>query len=108
MLFRSEEVQQFDLSRHKRALFGMFNGEGARVTFHADKSLVDHIFDRFGDDVHIIQGEGNMVVFTADVQISKPFLGWCCSFGNLLKVTSPQLVVEGVKAYATEVISQYK
>lgn len=104
----NEEVQQFDLSRHKRALFGMFNGEGARVTFHADKSLVDHIFDRFGDDVHIIQGEGNMVVFTADVQISKPFLGWCCSFGNLLKVTSPQLVVEGVKAYATEVISQYK
>lgn len=104
----NEEVKQFDLSRHKRALFGMFNGDDAQVTFRADKSLVDHIFDRFGDDIHIIQGEGDTVIFTADVQVSKPFLGWCCSFGNLLKVTSPQSVAEQVKQYAIDVVEQYK
>lgn len=29
------------LARHKRALFGMFNGDGTQVTFRADRSLID-------------------------------------------------------------------
>ena len=104
----SEDAKRFDLSRHKRRLFGMFNGEDARVTFQADKSLVDHIFDKFGKDVHITYGEGNTVVFKAAVQVSKPFLGWCCSFGNMLKVTAPQSVADKVKEFLAEMSEQYK
>ena len=104
----TEESKKFDLSRHKRALFGMFNGEDAQVTFQADKSLVDHIFDKFGKDVHITYGEGNTVVFKAAVQVSKPFLGWCCSFGNMLKVTAPQSVADKVKEFLAEMSEQYK
>lgn len=104
----NDESKQFDLSRHKRQLFGMFNGDDERVTFQAEKTLVDHIFDRFGDDVEIAYGEENMVVFTADVKISIPFLGWCCSFGKMLKVISPQSVADKVKEYAAEVAGQYK
>lgn len=104
----TEESKRFDLSRHKRALFGMFNGEDAQVTFQADKSLVDHIFDKFGKGIHMAYGEGNTVVFTADVQVSKPFLGWCCSFGNMLKVTAPQSVADKVKEFLAEMSEQYK
>lgn len=104
----SEVVKSFDLSRHKSRLFGMFNGEDARVTFRADKSLIDHIFDRFGDGVDIAYGEDGTVVFTADVQVSAPFLGWCCSFGKMLKVISPPTVAEQVKKYAAEVANQYE
>lgn len=104
----TEESKKFDLSRHKRALFGMFNGEDAQVTFQADKSLIDHIFDKFGKDMHIAYGEGNTVVFIADVQVSKPFLGWCCSFGNILKVTAPQSVVNQVNDFLAETAKQYK
>lgn len=104
---KSEESKQFDLSRHKRQLFGMFNGDDERVTFQAEKTLVDHIFDRFGDDVEIAYGEDNMVVFTADVKISIPFLGWCCSFGKMLKVMSPATVANQVKQYAADVAGQY-
>lgn len=103
-----EEIKGYDLSRHKRALFGMFNGEDARVTFQVDKLLIDHIFDRFGDDVHIAYGDGDTVIFTADVQVSKPFLGWCCSFGNMLKVVEPQSVTMKIKDYLLETASQYK
>ncbi len=104
----SEESKQFDLSRHKRQLFGMFNGDDERVTFQAEKKLVDHIFDRFGDDVEIAYGENDIVVFSVDVKISIPFLGWCCSFGKMLKVTSPQSVADQVREYANIVASQYE
>lgn len=103
----TEKSKKFDLSRHKRSLFEMFTGKDAQVTFQADKTLVDHIFDKFGKNVHIANGEGNSVVFTADVQVSNRFLGLCCSFGNMLKVTAPQKVVQQVVAYATETINQY-
>lgn len=104
----TEESKRFDLSRHKRRLFGMFNGEDARVTFQVDTKLVDHIFDKFGDDISIAYGENNTVVFTADVQVSNPFLGWCCSFGKMLKVMSPQSVAQQVKEYANIVAEQYE
>lgn len=104
----TEKSKQFDLSRHKRQLFGMFSGEGEQVTIVANKSLVDHIFDKFGDDTKMIESEDGNVTFSAEVQVSPAFLGWCCSFGSLLKVTAPQAVADRVQAYATEVISQYK
>lgn len=103
-----EETKGYDLARHKRALFGMFNGEDARVTFQADKLLIDHIFDRFGDDVHISYGNGDTLLFTADVQVSKPFLGWCCSFGNMLKVVEPQAVAMKVKEFLLKTANQYE
>lgn len=103
-----EETKGYDLSRHKRALFGMFNGEDERVTFLADKSLIDHIFDRFGDDIHIAYGDGGTIIFTADVQVSKPFLGWCCSFGKMLKVVNPQSVAIMVKEFLSETAKQYE
>lgn len=104
----TKETTDNALSRHKRQLFGMFNGEDEQVTFHADKTLVDHIFDKFGDGVNIAYGEDNTVAFTADVKVSIPFLGWCCSFGKMLKVMLPQSVSQQVKEYATAVAEQYK
>ena len=103
----TEESKKFDLSRHKRALFEMFSGEDAKVSFQADKTLIDHIFDKFGKSVHITYGEGNTVVFTANVQVSKRFLGWCCSFGDMLKVTAPKEVADQVKEQLSETANQY-
>ena len=103
----TEESKKFDLSRHKRALFEMFSGEDAKVSFQADKTLIDHIFDKFGKGVHITYGEGNTVVFTANVQVSKRFLGWCCSFGDMLKVTAPKEVADQVKEQLSETANQY-
>lgn len=85
----------------------MFSGEDAKVSFQADKTLIDHIFDKFGKSVHITYGEGNTVVFTANVQVSKRFLGWCCSFGDMLKVTAPQSVLNQVNDFLAKTAEQY-
>ncbi len=103
----ADETVNYDLSRHKRQLFGMFNGDDEQVTFNVDLSLIDHIYDKFGKDVCLVKAENNSVAFTADVQVSKPFLGWCCSFGELLKVVSPSSVVIKVKKFLESMYNQY-
>ena len=41
-------AKDFDLPTRKRQLFGMFGGEEKSVTIHADNSLIDILYDKFG------------------------------------------------------------
>lgn len=113
-----------DIKRHKKTIFGMFQGEEETVEFVADRSLIDVIFDVFGDDIELENYEENgengenddgtqnancqKVKFNADVQLSPAFLGWCMSFGEKLKVVSPQSVVEKVKEQIAITLKQYQ
>ncbi len=106
----SEAAQKnkVDIVRHKQQLFGMFGGDKQKVSFEADKDLIDVVFDFFGADLYISKSAGNKIIFAADVQVSKPFIAWCCSFGTGVKVTAPQTVVETVKEYLAETAEQYR
>ncbi len=103
----TETDRRFNLAKHKKQLFNMFNGSDARVTFIADKTLIDHIFDKFGKDIDIARMEDGSVRFTADVKESEAFFGWCCSFGKKLKVIAPKSTVRALKSYAEEIAAQY-
>ena len=104
----SEQSNKFDLVKHKQQLFGMYGGEQQQVSFEANKELIDVVFDFFKANLHIAESSGNKILFTADVQVSKPFIAWCCSFGTGMKVTSPPTVVDTVKKYMAETLGQYQ
>ncbi len=91
--------EPIDLKHHKKTIFGMFQGETQEVEFQADKCLLDVIFDVFGDNITLEPLNDNTVTFKAEVQVSPTFLGWCCSFGDKLKVLSPENVVDNIKTY---------
>lgn len=91
--------EPIDLKHHKKTIFGMFQGETQEVEFKADKCLLDVIFDVFGDNITLEPLNDNTVTFKAEVQVSPTFLGWCCSFGDKLKVLSPENVVDNIKTY---------
>ena len=44
----AKEAADFDLSKHKLQLFGMFGGKEAAVKIKADRSLLDVVIDKFG------------------------------------------------------------
>ena len=72
-----------------------------------DKTLIDAIFDVFGIDTHFIKIDDTMYEFTAIVQLSPQFYGWCCSFGDKLKVVAPSSVVDELKAYIENLSKNY-
>lgn len=71
------------------------------------ESLTDVVFDIFGDKVKIRKLDDGFVRFSADVQVSPVFYGWCCSFGANLRVTSPQ-AVDRLKAHVKELYDIYQ
>lgn len=93
----SKEASDFDLSKHQRSLVGMYRGKVERVHFIGEKGIVDAVFDKFGESVKIYEHDADTISFAVDVQVSSPFLAWVIGFGESLKVTSPQSVIDELK-----------
>lgn len=88
-------------------LFGMFQGEEQLVEFQADASILDPIFDIFGDKAEIVPNETGKLRFKAAVQLSPTFYGWCLSFGDKLQVIGPNEVVEKIKEHINTLLKFY-
>ena len=104
----SYKGESFDLKHHKKTLSGMFQGDELRVEFRADKSLLDVIFDIFGETIEFSEEGTGTVRFTAAVQLSPTFYGWCLSFGDKLQLVGPNEVMEKVVEYIHSLIRGYK
>lgn len=100
-------TKPFDVKKHKGQVFDMFTGRPEKVRFLADNSLIDVVVDKFGEQVKLYSAGENSFSFTADVQVSKTFLAWCCGFGKSLKVTSPASVINELKEYTKELFEHY-
>ena len=91
------------IQKHKRQLFGMFTGEECEVSFEADNSLIDTVLDKFGFDTRLSTRSDHTFSFSATVQLSPVFLGWCCSFGGKLKVTGSEKVLDCLKKHLDQI-----
>ena len=97
-----------DVATYKKQLFGMFSGETTEVHIEMDKSLRNAIFDLFGDHIIIYDHGENRVRFKARVQVSHLFFGWCCSFGDKLKLIGPDPIVTELKKYTETLTKVYE
>ena len=101
------KAKKAEIVKHKQQLFGMFSGETEKVSFEADKGLLDVVFDFFKSNLIVSETADNKIIFSADVQVSKPFIAWCCSFGTSMKVTAPKSVVETIRNYLIDIQNIY-
>ena len=95
------------IQKHKKQLFGMFTGEECTVTFEADNSLIDTVLDKFGFDTRLSARGENTFRFSATVQLSPVFLGWCCSLGDKLRVIGPNNFIDLLRHYIANVVQCY-
>ncbi|MCD8373397.1 MAG: transcriptional regulator [Clostridia bacterium] len=98
----------FNLEKHKSEVFGMFVGDKYKVRIHARKYLIDTILDKFGEDIKLYSFSDDEIMFDAEVQVSARFISWVCSFGDSMRVISPQPVIEQIKDYLKTVAKQYE
>lgn len=99
---------ELDVAEHRRQAFYMFGGKSVLVGFDASEELLDTIYDRFGEKLPVSRREDGRVRFSAVVQISDMFYGWCCSFGGKLKVVSPRELMCDLKDYITKLGENYQ
>ena len=96
------------ISKHRKQAFSMFGGEIQTVRFEADRDMLDVIFDKFGEDMSITSLGTDKISFSAEVQISPMFFGWCCSFGERLKVIAPNTVLQKLQKYIENLNRLYR
>lgn len=102
-----ELLRKFDLQNYKKQIFGMYSGDIKEVTIRAHNELMDTIYDLFGPKTRLSKYDDNEFVFTTQVQLSPQFFGWCCSFGDNLKITAPNSVVNELEDYIEGLTKAY-
>lgn len=101
------KLQSTSVARHKRSLFDMYGGEKVEVSFEADVSVLDSIYDRFGDTVCVMPYTDNKALCRVEVQVVRPFITWLIGFGDKLKVKSPDSVIDQIKELIEQSLSNY-
>jgi predicted DNA-binding transcriptional regulator YafY len=79
--------------------FKMYGGDLEDVVLQFDRSLVDPVFDKFGEDTPMMKVNDTTCAATVHVQISPTFFGWLAQFGNRMKILTPDTVVEQYKKH---------
>ena len=106
-----EEFTQMNIKDYARQTFGMFIGENKAhpitILFHS--SLLDAIYERFGNDeiVEYKKIDDDHFSMTADIVASEQFYGWVCGFGEKAVIQGPEEVVDEFKEFIEKLRIQY-
>lgn len=104
----NEEYKRIDFSSFTRRVFSMYRGENQRVQIRFTNNLLDAVVERFGVDAFYKKIDDKHFSVSAEVEVSDPFFGWICGFGKRAVITSPDWVVEKMKAFITGIQSKYE
>lgn len=92
-----ELLSSSDVAAYSKSLFGMFGGEKVAVTLEAENRFSGILIDRFGKEIIITKVDDDHFRTVVDVVPSELFISWIMSFGNGIRIVSPESVVESVK-----------
>ena len=80
-------ARQFDIARHAKMKFGMFDGNPVQVVLALDLYLTNVVRERFGNDIHANEREPLEII--TKVTNSPCFLVWIFQFGSLVEIVPP-------------------
>lgn len=89
-------------------IFDMYQGKQGTVKLRVDLSLLNVIYDQFGQDVLIYNIQENTFDIAVSVSISITFISWLFNFGNKIQVLAPSSLIEQIKKTALETLSLYQ
>ena len=101
------ELKVSNVARHKRSLFDMYGGTKENISFEADISVLDSVYDRFGDSVRVVNIGDGKALCNVEVQVGRPLITWFIGFGSVLKVRSPESVVQQIIKLLKETSANY-
>ncbi|MCH5251444.1 MAG: WYL domain-containing protein [Lachnospiraceae bacterium] len=100
-----KEFEAVDLERLSRKNFGMFAGEGKRITLEFPRTLVGVAIDRFGSSVPLIPVDGDFFQILTEVNISHQFYGWLAGLGNGVRIVEPAEEAEKYYRYLKDILN---
>lgn len=104
-----EEVyKKIDIKDFIERKFSMFDGTVEKVKIQFTKDLLDSFIDRFGSNKVYGIVDSNHYYISTFIEVSPPFFGWLCGFGNKVKIIEPMNVVNQFQKHLQKIIEKYK
>ena len=85
------------VAEYTEQAFKMYGGTPTDIVIEFDNQLIGAVYDKFGEDTQMMRSGENKCIATVKVQISPTFWGWLFQFAGLMKVISPDVVIEEYK-----------
>lgn len=107
----TDEFSKIDLKSYTKQVFSMFSGKLRGVEMRFINPLLDTVIERFGTGANVFyrqMPDKRHFVVKADIEVSDPFFGWICSFGNRAKILNPPSVVDEMKEYINKIQKVYE
>lgn len=108
-----EEVSEyedgiFDSADYAAKMFNMFSGKTEDVEIVCHLDLREEMMDRFGSKIPFTAIDNDHFSTTVRAAVSDGLVSWVMQYGNKIKVTKPESLVEKIKEKAASVISVYQ
>lgn len=103
----SETFAGFDTALYANRLFGMFGGEEEEVELQFANRLIGVVIDRFGKDIGIHKAGESHFAIKVRATISPTFWAWLFTFGEEVKILSPQSAVKAYKRSLRRAMKPY-
>lgn len=104
-----EYSNYFDVADYSKKHFGMFSGEIIDIKLQCKYSIIEQVYDSFGDDVFIKDNfDGETFTVITKAAISDGFVSWLMQFPDSIKVTAPPELIEKVKERSFRILKNYQ
>lgn len=98
----------FDIADYTKKLFSMHGGELFDVELCCNKSIIEHVLDRFGENIFIKNVTEDTFSFKTQLSLSEALVTWILNFGENITVKSPQKLREMIKFRLNQVLKNYE
>lgn len=96
------------LETYPQRVFSMYGGRRENVRIRFVNTLLDTVYDRFGDYASYFIEDDRHFTVSVSVEISPMFFGWLCGFGNKAVLLSPDAVIEEFLKHVDKMYEKYK
>ena len=102
-----KELAAFDIEKYRQKVFSMFGGDEQEIELQFNATMLDDIFDKFGEEIHIVKVDDDTFRVKAPIQISKTFFAWVVGTQGKMRILSPQSVCEQFHAFVKKIKEAY-
>lgn len=104
----SQYKEKFDVSDYANKMFNMFSGEMQTIVLICDNSILEDIYDRFGEDATIRIEDSTKFMLTASAAVSEGLCSWIMQYSNKIFVRSPEILKNMICRKAEDIACMYE
>lgn len=103
-----EKFKNFDMAVYSKKMFGMFGGREETVTINVRNDLAGVVIDRFGSEALMMPKKDGTFDVRVSVYVSPVFYSWVFAFGDGMRITAPEAVIDEFVRSAQNICERYK